>query len=371
MTALMAAVMGAVLLGMRRNYPSGIQGLLLWALAPMACAASAGVYAAHGLLPEILIAQTGNALLLTGCGLFYFGTQRFLERPVTWRFWGGIALLSLALLTWFFIRPDYRVRMVLFTGTMTACVLAHARLLLWHGARTERGFAAWLCIATLLLQAVVLVLRGAATFWVDTADASRFTPTFVQNAYIASYCFSVLLLSVGVLLMSSERVRQEFELLATRDVLTGALTRRALLQAGGEEFDRWRRYEHPLSLLLLDLDHFKQVNDRHGHLVGDRVLAGSAAAIRAALRGTDRLGRYGGEEFVILLPSTGADAARASAERVRTALLAHEPAPGVPPCSASIGVAWAQPGDTSLDTLLARADVALYRAKANGRNRVE
>ncbi|MDH0863594.1 GGDEF domain-containing protein [Mitsuaria sp. GD03876] len=367
MTALMAAVMGAVLLGVRRNYPSTIQGLLPWSLAPMTCALAAGVYAMQGALPDFVVAQTGNALLLTGCGLFYFGSQRFFGRPVTWRLWGGIALLSLAVLTWFLIRPDYRVRMVVFTATMTACVLAHA----WLVRRDGRGFAARLIAGTLALQAAVLVGRGLASFWVDGAQSSRFAMTTVQTAYIASYCFSVLLLSVGVLLMASERVREEFELLATRDALTGALTRRAVLQAGGEEFDRWRRYGQPLSLLLLDIDHFKLVNDRHGHQTGDRVLAEAVAAIRGQLRATDRLGRYGGEEFVILLPSTDAEAARASAERVREALAAHVPAPDVPPCTASIGVAVAQLGDVSIDQLLARADAALYRAKANGRDRVE
>ena len=367
MTALMAAVLGAVLLGVRRNYPAGIRGLLPWALAPMTCAAAAGVYAMQGLAPDFVVAQTGNALLLTGCGLFYFGTQRFHGRRATWRFWGGVALASLAVLTWFLIHPDYRIRLVVFTATMSACVLAHARLLLREG----RGFAARLVAVTLLLQALVLVLRGVAAFWVDGAASSRFAMTTVQTAYIASYCFCVLLLSVGVLLMASERVREEFELLATRDALTGALTRRAVLQAGEDEFARWLRYGQPLSLLLLDIDHFKQVNDRHGHLIGDRVLAEAVAAMREEMRLNDRLGRYGGEEFVILLPSTAPVAARASAERIRAALAAHEPAPGIPPCSASIGVAWTQAGDVGLDALLARADEALYRAKANGRNRVE
>ena len=204
MTALMAAVLGLVLLGVRRNYPSTIHGLLPWAMAPMTCAFAAGVYALQGLWPEFVVAQTGNALLLTGCGLFYFGSQRFFGRPVSWRLWGAIALLSLAVLTWFLIRPDYRVRMVVFTGTMTACVLAHARLVLRDG----RGFAARLIAGTLLLQAAVLVGRGLASFWVDGAQSSRFAMTTVQTAYIASYCFSVLLLSVGVLLMASERVRE-------------------------------------------------------------------------------------------------------------------------------------------------------------------
>ena len=174
MTALMAAVLGLVLLGVRRNYPSTIHGLLPWAMAPMTCAFAAGVYALQGLWPEFVVAQTGNALLLTGCGLFYFGSQRFFGRPVSWRLWGAIALLSLAVLTWFLIRPDYRVRMVVFTGTMTACVLAHARLVLRDG----RGFAAGPA-DTVFCEPVLDRLYSAKTRIVRDADgaAVRFLAT--------------------------------------------------------------------------------------------------------------------------------------------------------------------------------------------------
>jgi diguanylate cyclase (GGDEF)-like protein len=123
---------------------------------------------------------------------------------------------------------------------------------------------------------------------------------------------------------------------------------------------------------MFDVDHFKQVNDRHGHPVGDQVIVAVARRLAAATRKTDLLGRYGGEEFVILLPDTAHDGARILAERIRAGL-ADRPIDtdaGPLPVTASIGLAQWEPDDTEPGTLLARADEALYRAKQSGRNRV-
>jgi len=122
-------------------------------------------------------------------------------------------------------------------------------------------------------------------------------------------------------------------------------------------------------VLLLDLDHFKAVNNTHGHLVSDRMLVDFADRVRALLRVPDRLGRFGGEEFVVLLPETSLDKARVVAERIRRDI---EQADGdLPRRTVSIGVTVSFPDDPDLDGLLARADAALYQAKEGGRNRVE
>lgn len=125
------------------------------------------------------------------------------------------------------------------------------------------------------------------------------------------------------------------------------------------------RYKQPFSLMMIDLDHFKAVNDTHGHQHGDRVLVHFVECTRAALRRADRFGRYGGEEFLVLLPNTTTDAALPVAERIRAALSTGH----VLDCTASIGLThWHGPEDT-LDAMLGRADAALYRAKAQGRNK--
>jgi diguanylate cyclase (GGDEF)-like protein len=171
-----------------------------------------------------------------------------------------------------------------------------------------------------------------------------------------------------------ERRRLEAELttLATTDPLTGAGNRRRFLERLGEEIARSARYERPLALLVLDVDHFKNVNDTHGHDAGDDVLKALAAACQASLRGADAFGRLGGEEFGVLLAETGPEAALAAAERMRRELAAIEVqnASGPVRFTVSIGVASFDPAADSLKTLMKRADTALYEAKNAGRDRV-
>ena len=161
--------------------------------------------------------------------------------------------------------------------------------------------------------------------------------------------------------------------LATRDDLTGLGNRRYLIGRGTELVKLAQRHKRPLSVLMLDLDHFKAVNDRHGHAAGDDVLRFMGAAVALQLRATDVAGRTGGEEFALVLPETGLEDALATAERVRLAV-AQTPVPTNEspqpiPVTVSIGVAALEPGST-LDDLLSRADEALYAAKRSGRNRV-
>ena len=161
--------------------------------------------------------------------------------------------------------------------------------------------------------------------------------------------------------------------LAAEDPLTGVLNRRRFLELADLEWARAKRHGRPQSLLLIDIDEFKVVNDRHGHLTGDETLRRMAETSRACLRRTDVFGRYGGDEFVVLLPETEEPGAVLMAERIRRALEAAEIKTGTGPVrvTVSIGIA-ARSGQTeALDTLIAQADAALYAAKQNGRNRVE
>ncbi|MNN13161.1 Diguanylate cyclase DosC [compost metagenome] len=158
---------------------------------------------------------------------------------------------------------------------------------------------------------------------------------------------------------------------ALRDPLTGAGNRIAMEQTLQREIDMSRRHQQPLSLLMLDIDHFKRVNDSHGHSAGDDVLKAIAATIKAQLRNVDMVFRYGGEEFLVLLSNTSREAAAMVGERLRYATQAAEYyADGhLIELTVSLGCSTLLPGE-SADSLLRRADSALYVAKREGRNRL-
>ncbi|WP_374414404.1 diguanylate cyclase [Novosphingobium colocasiae] len=171
-------------------------------------------------------------------------------------------------------------------------------------------------------------------------------------------------------------VMNELELrrIAGRDQLTGALTRRGFIEAAEQEIVRFLRYGRPASLLLIDVDHFKSVNDTHGHPMGDKVLRHLAASISSAKRPVDVLGRLGGEEFALLLPETDVTNAGAVAERLRRTIAGdYVPIPGFGELqiTASIGIAPMRTGIASAEDWIAAADAPLYAAKRAGRNRCE
>jgi diguanylate cyclase (GGDEF)-like protein len=164
--------------------------------------------------------------------------------------------------------------------------------------------------------------------------------------------------------------------IARQDAVTGIFNRRALMDDLAAEVYRAARYGRPLSVLLLDIDHFKAVNDSYGHQFGDAVLAATATTLKRTVRASDTVARYGGEEFVVILPETALDAAAITAEKVRAAV---ESTPAVAggqstAVTVSIGVAMLEPALLpaleAAQTLLARADAAMYEAKRGGRNRV-
>jgi diguanylate cyclase (GGDEF)-like protein len=167
--------------------------------------------------------------------------------------------------------------------------------------------------------------------------------------------------------LSNARLISRLERQAAEDPLTGLANQRGFYSVCAAEFSRAERADMQVSIVMLDLDHFKEINDAHGHLYGDQVLFAVADALRRTVRGHDAVARMGGEEFAILLPDADADAAYETAERARCAI-AHVPVAGAT-LSCSAGVASAQPADASPIDLLALADGALYRAKRLGRDR--
>lgn len=181
--------------------------------------------------------------------------------------------------------------------------------------------------------------------------------------------------ALAMIIDISDRKRMEETLrqLATHDALTGLFNRRYFFTLAERELERSQRYGHPLALLMLDLDHFKAINDSRGHQAGDQVLRAVASIIQTNLRQIDVVGRYGGEEFVVLLPETARMTALAVAKRLCAAVAVQsvELSGESLPITISVGMAVGF-GDAALnlEEMLERADRALYAAKATGRNRV-
>jgi diguanylate cyclase (GGDEF)-like protein len=209
------------------------------------------------------------------------------------------------------------------------------------------------------LSPILLVARSGAT----------------DEAWFAFFALQTLLYVVGtafvVVVLAKERAELIHKTAAATDLLTGMFNRRGFLDAAAQILARQRRRNEPVTLLMFDLDHFKSINDRFGHAIGDDALRLFAATASANMRASDVVARLGGEEFAAILPG-GIDSAAVVAERVRLAFAAAGAQ-----CSGcrigatvSIGAASAAAGSAELATLMTRADTALYAAKRSGRNRL-
>ena len=207
-----------------------------------------------------------------------------------------------------------------------------------------------------------------------TRDQDKFGPADLDFAQ-AVITAAVAVIQRAQMVESTMADNARLEQLAQTDPLTQLLNRRALTERISAEMERALRYDSTLALLMIDLDHFKRVNDSYGHLVGDDVLRDVGQLLLETIRGSDIVARYGGEEFLLLLPETDDTGAEAFADRIRSAVELHPFSSGEEGkplrLTASIGVAvYPAARIESVEDLLARADAALYRAKADGRNRV-
>ena len=200
----------------------------------------------------------------------------------------------------------------------------------------------------------------------------KFTDTVGVSDVIYANTMVVFLMTVGMMYLYEKVSNQYQDLLnvqAKTDYLTGINNRRAISETLENEISRVRRYKKSVALLLIDVDYFKKINDQHGHDVGDKVLCAIANIIRSSVRTSDMPARWGGEEFLVILPETDVAGARVVAERIRIGVASHR-FPNLNQVTLSIGIAGMKLEDDS-NTLIKKTDLALYRAKEAGRNRVE
>lgn len=231
---------------------------------------------------------------------------------------------------------------------------------------------------TIGAYALLIVAANAGMVWVDTGPgpqliANAFVGSWLVTAGAVAYYFDLLRRYEFRLTHERERERKLLKRLATVDTLTGVANRRYFLSLMKRETERSRRYGHPLSVAMLDIDHFKKINDTYGHDAGDRCLKAFCTIIGKRLRISDHFGRLGGEEFALIFPETSLDEAARTVEHLRRRLETMNMTLNGERIvmTMSAGVTQWSGEDAAIDKTLKRADRSLYRAKAAGRNRVE
>ncbi|WP_342117340.1 GGDEF domain-containing protein [Pseudoduganella sp. OTU4001] len=365
-----------------------------WALSALLGAAAAFLTTFGAGLPPLFTTVADNVLSIACLVFVHRGMAIFIGVPPPDRAYCAALAVSTLAFAWFgLIQPQLEIRIAIVALARAGFCCATLLLL----ARPDLPFGARYLAAILAMACAWNIMRLAVAMATD-ADSTQFLRAGTSFAVMAAIGGILnVLINAFQFRLASERICDELagrasrltaqrdELhaivlertaeqsrLANTDSLTGLANRRHFMEHGSREVSRARRYRQPLAMLLLDIDHFKEINDNFGHPAGDKVIAAVANACRTSGRGSDLAGRIGGEEFAVLLPETNAIAAQLAAERLRRKiadldLAAHGITRAI---TASIGVAVLQGSETALEALLARADQALYLAKQTGRNRV-
>ncbi|MFY9895398.1 MAG: GGDEF domain-containing protein [Xanthobacteraceae bacterium] len=314
-------------------------------------------------------AGIANILLFVTVGMIWSAARLFHRRRVRW----GLMFLGAAvwLVAWTFPAFAHSAASRIFVSSLI--VASYTFLIaveLWR-ERRKSLIRRWPALFVPMLHGAVFLFPVALATLSQDDNVLR----GVARGWIAVFFIEIVLYVVGaafiVLILAKDRTVRFYKMAAATDPLTGVLNRRGFFQGAAIVMERSRGSMGPVSVLSFDLDHFKSINDRWGHAVGDAVLQLFATVARKTMRADDVIGRLGGEEFVAILPGMVADAA-AVAERVRTAFAAAgaELDGRQITATVSVGVACGSPL-TTVEALIARADAALYRAKMKGRDRVE
>jgi diguanylate cyclase (GGDEF)-like protein len=363
-TMALSVVMLFVLSSLR---DSGARGIRAWFGANALAVVALPLFAARDVVPGILSIEVANTLLLGTTTLMLAGFRRHLVLPVPWRRLGATIAFGLGLIVVLHHGVDSM------GGRVVAMSLLHAALCLEMGVllrpqlgRVTRRYPILFTVCAAFANAAVQLVR-ACVYGAQTAGAALPWPdATLSMIFFSAGALALPALTLGAVMMANADLIARAQHAANHDHLTGARSRRAFFDLAAREQARALRRGAPLSLLLFDVDHFKRINDTHGHATGDRVLVDIVERTGAVVRNIDIVARLGGEEFAVLLPDTGADTALVVAERLRHGLDRALDQAGY---TVSVGAATLHAGE-SIEAMLSRADAALYVAKAGGRNAV-
>jgi diguanylate cyclase (GGDEF)-like protein len=365
-SSVLAALMTLILLTLRSSFGQHLRGMLAWAAGTALFSIASALYALRGQWHELLTIVLGNGLFMAAACYWTAGTLRFYgvnPRPRLL----VLTCAAITLLIWWFLQvsPNYQVRLMVFTAT--GCVL-YAIQAFVSARYGERHAVSWFFTGSLMVSALFMFVRFVSGAFALEPNAHFLSEDWVQICYLLFANSVPLLLSTGFFMVASRKIQSQLNELSRHDSLTGILNRRAFLEQCNTEQARHLRHQRPLSMILIDIDHFKKVNDTYGHAAGDAVLIGVCDTVQALLRNSDALGRIGGEEFAILLPETGITSAHTLAERIRNGVAETKMMGGLE-VTLSLGVTTFSTEYDRPQDAMRRADTALYQAKSEGRNR--
>ena len=348
-----------------------VHAVAWWASAHLMRAVSVMLYGLYGSVPDLLSIDLPNVLLFSSFGVTWNGARVFNGRealPGSLIAGAGLWLLASQ---WPGFEPGSEVR-----GQLSALIIATYTWLtaheFWRG-RNEPLVSRWPAIVLFFTHGAMFLLRTPLNSLLHGKDSDG----LLSSAWLSVLSLEAFLMTIAtafiLLAMSKERTELRHKTAAMTDPLTGLLNRRAFLQDAESLLQQQTARDRPIAVLLIDLDHFKSINDRFGHAVGDKVLQIFAKTTRGGLRQADLVGRLGGEEFTVVLADASLDNAYLVADRLRKAFAAGAAVVDGEAiyATASIGVAVIIDPRQDLAKLITLADQALYLAKARGRNRVE
>lgn len=341
-----------------------------WRIGTLLFAAACALFAGNGLSGVDWLLPIANAALFAGFALYWRSIRRYVRRSDHGWIFVPAAFGTLAL-TWFTLfSPNLPLRVLIASGVNTFYTLATASVLLRH-LRSERSRAGGFLFA-LLTALTALVLLRVVYYATVGADARSITAAGSLVAALSPLMIAALPIvgTTAFALLCFERIRDDLHAAATTDALTELPNRRTISERAQALFSRSKARMQPFSVAVIDIDHFKRINDRYGHDAGDLVLQRIAKTLNDQVRGTQFVGRQGGEEFVALLEDADLNDARVAAERLRSAVEgATQTISGhTLKITVSVGIATNDRKDQTFDDILRRADRALYAAKDAGRN---
>lgn len=362
----------SLLLGVASLHSRGIQGLRQWALASFFMSLGFGITYTQLAPGNGWAIVAGVFLIATGSVLQLLGIQAFKEQPSQWQGLSLVVALVVFQSVWFtIIHPDTQWRATANSIVFAAINFACARALLIAIKAPERN-AHWLTGASFAVVAMGYSARAVMIFMSPANSYGLYNQLPINPVMFFIGSVTHLFLTFGFILMVNYRMASELENLATTDALTGAWNRRSLELEFQRLLTRCLRHQETLSVMMLDVDYFKRINDNYGHQAGDEVLRQLVINAKTEIRGDDYLARYGGEEFCLLLPATTEEDAEKLAERLRVSFAELSVEWRGLEISSTISIGVASSTHISLDfsSLLEAADAALYQAKQMGRNQV-